>query len=77
MKWPRGRYNGRRIVGVNARFVIDVTSWGFCLPSRHGRCLQVGPVRMWLQAGYEAWTAEDIEASRRLGEWCREQDRPS
>jgi|GEM_PF-3858076 len=27
MKWPRGRYNGSRIVGLRFRVVIDVTYW--------------------------------------------------
>ena len=27
MRWPRGRYNGQRIVGVRFTFAIDVTTW--------------------------------------------------
>lgn len=75
MKWPRGRYNGRWIVGFNVRLIVDLTYWDICLPRRFGGCLQIGPARLWIQPEYESWTPEDIEASRRLGEWCHEQDR--
>jgi hypothetical protein len=27
MRWPRGRYNGRRVVGVRVAVSIDVTVW--------------------------------------------------
>ena len=34
MKWPRGRYNGARIVGIDVRVRFDVTTWGhWCLPN--------------------------------------------
>ncbi len=29
MKWPRGKYNGRRIVGVSMKIQIIVDYWGF------------------------------------------------
>ena len=25
--WPRGKYNGQRIVGVSFKIVLDVTAW--------------------------------------------------
>lgn len=27
MKWPRGRYNGKRIVGFEFHVYLDVTMW--------------------------------------------------
>jgi|DEB19_MinimDraft_3_1074340.scaffolds.fasta_scaffold95338_1 hypothetical protein len=27
IRWPRGRYNGWRITGIEFKFVLDVTSW--------------------------------------------------
>ena len=27
MKWPRGKHNGRRIVGVSFKIAIAVTCW--------------------------------------------------
>ena len=29
MKWPRGRYNGKRIVGVRFAVRIDITDWAW------------------------------------------------
>ena len=47
-RWPRGRWNGRRIVGIDVRVCIDITAWTLCWPSiRYGRCLGLGPVRIW------------------------------
>ena len=53
MKWPRGRYNGDRIVGVEIKIKIDVTTWGhWCLPNRWGKCLGLGPLWVWFSAAY-------------------------
>jgi hypothetical protein len=27
MKWPRGKYNGKRIVGIRFGVQIDITAW--------------------------------------------------
>jgi hypothetical protein len=27
MKWPRGKYNGQRIIGFNIRIIVDLTDW--------------------------------------------------
>lgn len=27
VKWPRGKYNGRRIVGVCVKFKLDLLKW--------------------------------------------------
>ena len=29
MKWPRGRYNGKRIVGIRFTTQIDITCWAW------------------------------------------------
>lgn len=52
MTWPRGRYNGDRIVGVEVKIVFDVTVWWWCLPNRWGRCLAIGPLRIWIMTRY-------------------------
>lgn len=54
-RWPRGRYNGRRIVGVRVTFVVDVLRWYWCLrPSiLYARCLGLGPLRIWFGGEYE------------------------
>lgn len=53
MRWPVGRYNGRRIVGIEIDVKVDVIAWRWCLPSRWGRCLGLGPVRIWVRPAYE------------------------
>lgn len=53
MKWPRGRFNGRRIVGFEVRIRLDVCRWW--LGSKggpFGRRWSLGPVRMWFEAAY-------------------------
>lgn len=29
MSWPRGRYNGKRIVGLSVKLQIDVSHWNW------------------------------------------------
>lgn len=53
MRWPRGRYNGQRIVGVDVKLVIDVLRWRFYGPSRFTKMFAVGPVRMYFYWKYE------------------------
>lgn len=56
MKWPRGRYNGRRIVGVSFKFVLDITDWrwlpviGHDCGMFHWLCW-----RSWTEPAYESW----------------------
>jgi hypothetical protein len=50
-RWPRGRWNGRRIVGIQAKVVIDVTCWNVRWP-RYGTCLGLGPLRIWFGLEY-------------------------
>lgn len=50
MKWPRGKYNGERIVGVRAKVVIDVTQWWLCCKLFYGTLyIHIGPVHMWIE----------------------------
>lgn len=54
MRWPRGRYNGARIVGVEIKVKFDITRWRWCWPHfLYGRCLWLGPLRVWVSAAYE------------------------
>jgi hypothetical protein len=60
MTWPRGRYNGARIVGMSVKVVIDVTRWRIYLPSRYARgSFWIGPVGVYINLEYEIdrkWT---------------------
>lgn len=56
MKWPRGKYNGRRIVGIDFHIVIDVTDWRWLPVIGH----HVGMFhwlfwRSWTQAAYDLY----------------------
>jgi len=53
LTWPRGRFNGRRIVGIDVRVRVDITRWRLALPNRYGTCLSVGPLHVWPAAAYE------------------------
>ena len=54
MKWPRGRYNGKRIVGIRFAIEIDITHWEWwprCVRFAHSVCWLCAIVR--LQWEYE------------------------
>lgn len=54
MRWPRGRYNGRRIVGVEVKVRINLRWWSLDWPSpRLGMCGSLGPVHVWLNWEYD------------------------
>ena len=54
MEWPRGRYNGQRIVGVMCKVVVDITDWRLRWGSvLHGTCWIVGPLHVWIGAAYD------------------------
>jgi hypothetical protein len=53
MKWPRGRYNGKRIIGLVVKVRFDVLWWGFHLPNRWGTCLSFGPFHIWVERAFE------------------------
>lgn len=53
MKWPRGKYNGRRIVGFDIHFKLNVRAWRW-------RPLiedQGGPVAVHWLCVYSWWNA--------------------
>lgn len=52
MNWPRGRYNGQRIVGAIIKVRFDVTDWGLRWFGRHGSCGQFGPFRVWVESAF-------------------------
>lgn len=53
MRWPRGRYNGQRIVGVEVKCCVDFTWWGLALGSvTYATALSVGPFHVWVGAVY-------------------------
>lgn len=54
MKWPRGKYNGKRIVGFDVKVRCDVTHWRLRLGSIHyGSAACIGPFMIWIGANYE------------------------
>ena len=58
MRWPRGRFNGQRIVGVELRVRVQVTHWYWSWPSLYqGRCLGCGPLCIWIEPTYD-WTRD-------------------
>lgn len=61
MRWPRGRYNGARIIGVDMKVVLDITSWGWRWLPRNGYCGRYGPLRVW--CGW-AYSFDDLHGRR-------------
>jgi hypothetical protein len=61
MKWPRGKYNGRRIVGFNVKVELDVTEWRWMpVIGHHCGMLHWLCFRSWWQATYESrWRANE------------------
>ena len=53
MRWPRGRYNGRRIVGVRVIVAFDITHWAIRWPDKYGGCGMLGPILVWPSWEYE------------------------
>lgn len=54
MKWPRGKYNGRRIVGIEFKLKLDLTTWRW-LPLYLRDCggLHWLCFRTWTQLNYD------------------------
>lgn len=52
MKWPRGRFNGQRIVGVHVAVSVDVTRWRCFIYGRHTIAIGLGPVIVWPRLEY-------------------------
>ncbi len=54
MKWPRGKCNGMRIVGVEVHMKLDILKWWWGLRCRFGVLrVFIGPVHIWIEANYE------------------------
>lgn len=54
LRWPRGRFNGQRIVGATVKVSFDLTWWSLGWPSfRSGTCLSLGPLHVWLGWAYD------------------------
>lgn len=49
-RWPRGRYNGRRIVGFQVRLAIDLLRWSLSALRLNGLYLALGPLRLYFGA---------------------------
>jgi hypothetical protein len=56
MKWPRGRYNGQRIVGFEVTVKLNIKDWTFIPRNpRYSHCFHWLCVRVWLHASYDQW----------------------
>lgn len=53
VKWPRGRYNGQRIVGFEIKFIFDVSYWRVRLLRGWVRGLILGPLRWYMTLRYK------------------------
>ena len=63
MKWPRGRYNGMRIIGLEVKFKLCFTTWRW-KPFIGGYCggLHWGPFMSWWGFDYDQF--EDFRKRR-------------
>lgn len=53
MKWPKGKYNGKRIVGFSIKFTIDITYWNFKFYWNFGQpAIVIGPLRINAEINY-------------------------
>jgi hypothetical protein len=57
MKWPRGRFNGQRIVGISFKFEINVREWLWCPVA--GTCWKYSGGLHWLC--FRTWTNWNFE----------------
>lgn len=52
-RWPRGKYNGQRIVGMEIRARFDLEQWGFRAKWDLGTCfVHIGPMIVWFDTAY-------------------------
>lgn len=58
MKWPRGKYNGQRIVGITFKVQIDITCWEWwpVFIWRHCGGVHWLCVRTWTGWTYDTWS---------------------
>ena len=52
MRWPRGRWNGQRITGLEVKIRIDVLWWRLSWFGPYGSCASFGPVHVWVSPTY-------------------------
>lgn len=53
IRWPRGRYNGRRVVGLEVDTRIDISHWALRWGDIHyGMAWAIGPLSFWIRAAY-------------------------
>ena len=53
MKWPRGKYNGQKIVGIEFKFKVDITFWRLLLKWNFGEpYFFLGPFRLQISPVY-------------------------
>lgn len=56
LRWPRGRYNGQKIVGFSTRVNVNVIFWRCNLYCRYGEFkLWLGPFLLHIEPIY-AWS---------------------
>lgn len=54
MKWPRGKYNGRRIGGFRIDFEFNLCWWAFSLSWNWCyKNIHIGPFHWWFGTAYE------------------------
>jgi len=53
MKWPRGKYNGRRIVGVRVQVMLNIRYWDFHMRWNFGEPYIIcGPIQVRFELNY-------------------------
>ncbi len=56
MRWPKGKYSGHPITGIEIKCKIDLSwwslqaVWNFGMPSIH-----IGPMHIWFSLNYKFW----------------------
>ncbi len=54
MRWPRGKYNGWRIVGFEIMFRVDLSFWMLSAGWNFGEpCIFIGPLKIRASAVYD------------------------
>jgi hypothetical protein len=54
IRWPRGRWNGRRIGGFEFHLAVNLFVRIWCMPSLYNSyCLGLGVLRIWIEPAYE------------------------
>ena len=53
MKWPRGKYNGQKIIGVELKIKFNLQWWAFAVRWKYNNAVFIGPFRIELGWVYE------------------------